>query len=215
MINRIKEYIEFKGISIHKFEQSVGMSNGAFANALKKGKTIYAASIANIVETYKDLSPEWLLTGRGNMIKSEENESMHPTHEDNDQIPFYAIDFLGGFAEMFNAQDTEPDGYLSSSLIRDAECWCKLTGHSMEPTIDDGDMIALKAENNWASSMKKGNIYAIITSNGLRTVKRLGSAKDENMMKLEPDNEDYKPLEIEKSSITHVFKVLGNLHRFE
>lgn len=213
MLNRIKQYIDYKNISIHKFEQSVGMSNGAFANALKKGTTIYADRIANILKTYTDLSPKWVLTGEGHML-TEDFEQDKVNISATEGVPFYEVDFLGGFAEMYNDQHTEPDGYISEDVVKGADCWCKLTGHSMEPTIQDGDLIALKAYKDWSNNMISGQIYAIITTNGLRTVKRIGKAKNESILKLEPDNNEYKPLEIEKNNVTHVFKVVGLVHKF-
>ena len=213
MLNRIKQYIDYKNISIHKFEQSVGMSNGAFANALKKGTTIYADRIANILKTYTDLSPKWVLTGEGHML-TEDFAQDKVNISATEGIPYYEVDFLGGFAEMYNDQHTEPDGYISEDVVKGADCLCKLTGHSMEPTIKDGDLIALKANKDWSKNMISGQIYAIITTNGLRTVKRIGKAKNESILKLEPDNNEYKPLEIEKNNVTHVFKVVGLVHKF-
>uniref|UniRef100_UPI0039E4DC5A S24 family peptidase n=1 Tax=Dysgonomonas sp. TaxID=1891233 RepID=UPI0039E4DC5A len=30
-----------------------------------------------------------------------------------------------------------------------ADCWCNVTGHSMEPSISHGDIIALKEIKEW------------------------------------------------------------------
>ena len=67
-LSRIKKFIDSKGISIRMFEQSVGMSNGSFASQLKNNKTIGVDKIENILQTYTEVNPVWLLTGQGKML---------------------------------------------------------------------------------------------------------------------------------------------------
>ena len=212
MLNRIKEYLDYKKISIRKFEISIGMANGAFGTALKKGTTIHADKLETILNVYRDISAEWLMTGRGQMLLPE--NPMTSKFIGSGVVPFFDVDFLGGFAELYNEQKVVPDGYMSAEIIKGAECWCVLTGHSMEPSIADGDLIALKEETDWTNTITNGQMYAIITSNGLRTVKRVEKSNDKTVLKLCPDNSNYKPLEIEVLKITKVFKVLGCLHKF-
>uniref|UniRef100_UPI0039A5F730 hypothetical protein n=1 Tax=Ornithobacterium rhinotracheale TaxID=28251 RepID=UPI0039A5F730 len=69
-LQRIKEYIDYKGITNKEFEINVGFSNGAFASQLKRGRTIGVDKLENILSSYPEISPEWLLTGKGEMLKS-------------------------------------------------------------------------------------------------------------------------------------------------
>ena len=75
ILERIKEYIDYKGLTISKFEQSVGMSNATFGSALKRGGAIGTDKLENILSTYPDLSPLWVVTGEGSMIRIQEIES--------------------------------------------------------------------------------------------------------------------------------------------
>jgi len=68
-LKRIKEYIDFKGITVSAFEKSVGFSNGLFGGQLKRNKTIGIDKLENILKTYPDLNADWVLTGRGNMLR--------------------------------------------------------------------------------------------------------------------------------------------------
>lgn len=68
-LQRLKEYIDLKGITIRAFELSLGMSNGSFSSQLKNNRTIGVDKLENILNQYNDINIEWLLTGRGNMIK--------------------------------------------------------------------------------------------------------------------------------------------------
>ena len=68
VLQRLKEFIDYKGISIAAFEKSIGMSNASFGKSLKMGGTIGADKIENILSVYPDLSAEWLMCGKGDMI---------------------------------------------------------------------------------------------------------------------------------------------------
>jgi len=72
-VKRIKEYIDYKGISIRKFEESIGFSNGAFASQYKKNKTIGVDKVEKILQVYLDINPVWLLTGQDSMILQDQD----------------------------------------------------------------------------------------------------------------------------------------------
>ncbi len=65
--NRIKTFCKEEGIPVSAFEESIGVSNG-YVNAISK--SIGLDKINSIVETYSNLNIEWLLTGRGDMLKT-------------------------------------------------------------------------------------------------------------------------------------------------
>lgn len=85
-LKRIKEYIDFKGISNKAFEISVGFSNGAFASQLKNNKTIGVDKLENILKTYKELNPNWVLLGEGEMLKISKNDSSNSNQSIEDII---------------------------------------------------------------------------------------------------------------------------------
>lgn len=84
MLNRIKKYIDYKGISVSAFEKSIGMSNASFGKSLKNGGSIGGDKLEIILSVYPDINAEWLLTGDGEMLKS--TSKMKISHIDNDWI---------------------------------------------------------------------------------------------------------------------------------
>lgn len=68
---KLNEYIIIKGISLYAFENSLGVSRGSISKAIKERKSIGSHVLENILSTYVDLNPDWLLTGRGTMLRSE------------------------------------------------------------------------------------------------------------------------------------------------
>ena len=130
-------------------------------------------------------------------------------------VPYYNIDFLGGFDLVVNDQTIMPDYYIDFKPYENATCWCNITGHSMEPEINQGDIIALKKIDD-TSFLPFGEIYAIVTRNDMRTVKRLGPGSTKDTFTLIPANKcgDYAPQEIKKSDILYIYKVMGCMKRF-
>ncbi len=73
MIKRLGQYIAEKDISYYLFENSIKASRGSISKAVKNNKSIGSNVIENILTTYVDLNPVWLLTGKGEMLLSGEN----------------------------------------------------------------------------------------------------------------------------------------------
>lgn len=74
-IDRISQLIEHKELSVRAFELSIGASNGAFGRAIRNRTDISSEWLSIIVEKYPDINPNWLLTGRGEMIRNEESQA--------------------------------------------------------------------------------------------------------------------------------------------
>jgi hypothetical protein len=68
-IERISEYLNFKIITPHKFEQTVHLSNGYFQKQLRNKGSIGSDILIKIADNYNDLDIIWVLTGEGNMLK--------------------------------------------------------------------------------------------------------------------------------------------------
>ncbi|WP_172918275.1 hypothetical protein [Capnocytophaga canis] len=68
-VERMLQYLEYKGITKYRFSKDTGLSNGF----LDKNRNIGSDKCEIISEVYTDLSMEWLITGRGQMIRSSDN----------------------------------------------------------------------------------------------------------------------------------------------
>lgn len=70
ILQRITEISEIEGVSISKIEQKIGASKGVLYKAIQKNTDIQSKWIVLIVENFPMYNAEWLLTGRGEKIKS-------------------------------------------------------------------------------------------------------------------------------------------------
>ena len=127
--------------------------------------------------------------------------------------PYYDVDFLGGFDLTFNNQTINPEYNIDfKPFNKPGVTWVNITGHSMEPKINHGDIIALKECR--LEDVQYGEIYAVVLDT-IRTVKILRKAKDPNRMRYVPINEEnYDEQEYDNSRILRIFEVLGNISRF-
>ncbi len=214
-LERIKEYIDYKGLNIKKFEEAVGFSNGSFASQLKNKRTIGVDKLENILNVFKEINPEWLLTGRGEMLLPEKSDALPVKNYNRLGCPYYNVDFQGGFELFYNNQTAMPEYFIDfSPYNKEGALWCNVSGKSMEPEISNGDMILIKEVQAWQDYLDFDDIYGIVTSNGFRTIKRIKKGSSKNTFTLVPANPDYESQEILKTMIMHIFKVLCAVKKF-
>lgn len=89
-VQRIKEFIDNQGISIRAFEQKISASNGLIRKAIMNNTDIQGKWLSLIVDNYPHLNTEWLLTGRGSMLKS------NGTITNNQSIKGNSNNMIGG-----------------------------------------------------------------------------------------------------------------------
>lgn len=210
--NRLFEFIRSKNITISDFERISGISTG-YVHKIKN--TIGKRVMWDIQRAFPELNADWLLTGNGNMLNSVIDKSSDtPNVNYTKGVPYYNVDFIGGFDIVLNDQTTMPEYLIDFKKYNEATCWCNVTGHSMEPEITHGDIIALKKVEDF-SFLPLGEVYAIVTTNGMRTIKRIGPSENKDCYSLIPTNKspEYGIQELPKSMISVVFQVLGCMKR--
>lgn len=148
------------------------------------------------------------ISNLGDRVSALENT---PTISYSHGKPYYNVDFLGGFDIVLNDQTINPEYLIDFKKYDDADCWCNVSGQSMEPLISNGDIIAIKQLFDWREFLLYGEVYGIVTKD-MRTVKLVTkSPKGDDYLHLVPVNksEEYQPQDIPVKLITHVFQVLG------
>lgn len=223
ILSRIQEIASNEGITIGAMERTIGASKGVLSRAINNGTDIQAKWLSIIVENYPRYSTGWLLTGAGSMLKDdlkgiqtadEANPSTLPTTSMNPSVgtPYYDVDFIGGFDEVFNSQVNIPATNIVIRGFEKASLWCNVTGHSMEPKINHGDIIALRQCT--LNDIQYGEIYAVVLDT-IRTIKILRRSPDPGKLRFIPINtEDYDEQEFDKSRIVNVFEVIGRISKF-
>ena len=199
----IKDLIKKKKLSIREVANELGISEQGLQKLIRENSTK--------IETLEALSSILEVS----ISVFFDKEQYKPMISYTNGVPYYETDFIGGFDLIFNDQTTTPTYLIDFKKYNDADCWCNITGHSMEPEITHGDIIALKEVQDWDKFLPLGEVYAIVTNNDLRTVKRIGAGSQKGFFNLVPTNKspEYGVQEIPINMIVKVFRVLGCMKR--
>lgn len=202
----------YLGLSSKDFATQAGIDPSNYSS-IETGKRSFGNRVMrDICDTF-DVNIDWLRTGEGEMLKPDDNLPM--INYDNRGVPYYDVDFIGGFDLVVNDQSTNPNYYIDCRPYNDATCWVNVTGHSMEPGLCSGDMVALKQIASWSEFLLLGEIYAIVTDD-FRTIKMITKSEREDCYRLVPLNKspEYHEQDLPKRLIRNIFKVQGSIKRY-
>ena len=188
------------------FCEKIGASN-TFINSMRR--SVGHEKLFRIKQEFPDLSIDWLLYGEGEML----NSQSQAVEVGGKQIPFFDVEFEGGYDVMVNDQTRTAASFINVPYETRATHACRITGRSMQPDIYSGDVILLQYIEDF-SWLPLGDIYAIVTTNDMRTVKRLARSENDENYLLVPSNAEYQAQELPKRLIRNVFRVVGTIRMF-
>ncbi|EKB60958.1 helix-turn-helix domain-containing protein [Bergeyella zoohelcum] len=84
--DRIRQIIDYKGISINKFSLQIGVSNSYFNKILRDNNSVGSDKIEKILREYPEINPEWLILGSGEMFKNNNTITQTTTGDNNISI---------------------------------------------------------------------------------------------------------------------------------
>ena len=206
----ISLYLAKKGVSEYEYYKNSGTTRGI----LGQNNGISEDNISRFLAYAPDVNPEWLLTGKGNMLKGENTDKFSsPIVSYNSEVgqPYYDVDFLGGFSEIYNSQVSSPKHNIIVPGFDRAHLWCNVTGHSMEPQISHGDIIALRPCT--IDDIQYGEMYAVVLDT-IRTIKIIRRGSSKKFLRYVPINPNFDEQEFEVNRIVNVFDVIGSISKF-
>lgn len=214
ILSRIQELAINEGITIGALERKIGASKGVLSRAINNGTDIQAKWLTILVENYPNYSPSWILTGKGNMIISQntdmKNEELPVAHrtESNEGIPLIPINAMAGaFTGDQSVMEYECDRYIIPSF-KGADFLIGVKGGSMYPRYNSGDIVACKRLNLQDLFFQWNKVYVLDTDQG-PLIKRIKPGKDKEHVTIVSDNKEYEPFELAIDHIYHVALVVG------
>lgn len=214
ILSRIQELAINEGITIGALERKIGASKGVLSRAINNGTDIQAKWLTILVENYPNYSPSWILTGKGNMIISQntdmKNEKLPVAHrtESNEGIPLIPINAMAGaFTGDQSVMEYECDRYIIPSF-KGADFLIGVKGSSMYPRYNSGDIVACKRLNLQDLFFQWNKVYVLDTDQG-PLIKRIKPGTDKYHVTIVSDNKDYEPFELAIDHIYHVALVVG------
>lgn len=228
--DRIKLFCKAEGITISAFEISIGASNG-YVNAIAKSIGIDRLNI--LLEKYPNINLEWLLAGKGEMLKTNCTSQQYSVQE----VPVVKHKYTDNSTNShdFGSQNnqTRPRipfdaaaGSLSIALGSVSENECELLpviptfprydftiiarGESMEPQYMSGDELACLFIKD-SSFIQWGRTHVLDTAQGV-VVKRIFD--NGISITCKSNNQAYPDFDIPKEDVYHIALVVGLLRHF-
>ena len=191
-----------------EFAANVGVSRSMITEISKGRSSVGTSSIQNIVFMY-NISAEWLLTGRGEMLKQNESEKV-AHHTDNPKegiplIPFSAM--AGALMGEQTALEYECERYVVPAFSG-ADFLMQVKGSSMVPTYISGDIVACRRVPMSDLFFQWNKPYVLDTAQGA-IIKRIKPGSDKQHVLIVSDNKDYDPFELPYEDIYAVALVIG------
>lgn len=204
---RIEIFIERQGIKRSVFEKSCGFSNGYTRN-LKENPS--ATKIEDILNAYPELNRVWLLSGEGNMLKSDSDAAYsEDSVEDGYYVPLVPISVMAGELTSFDSEGVEARNCERVvSPIKGVDLAFPVLGDSMEPEYPNGSKVFVMKINHY-DFIAFGNVYVLDTTNGplLKKVKR---SEHEGCIKCVSLNEaaGYEPFDVPLRTVRAMYRVI-------
>lgn len=215
-----------------------------FANILGVSPQTISAWVARstfdselIYTKCSDMSADWLLTGKGPMLKNEISASASPLHltptipiddisNEPEAIPFAEAARSGlhpiplvtqkaaaGFGNGdFSIEESDVKEYYVIPKFKycHVDFMIEVSGLSMYPHFNPGDVIACSILRN-SQFLQWNKCHVIATREQGILVKRLMPGEDKKHLRAISDNKEYPPFEIPVDEITGIAVVVGHV----
>ncbi len=84
-MNWLQQFIDYKGISVFAFEKKIG-KRSTIQKAIRDGSNLGSNILSKIIDEFPEINPLWLLTGKGEMLRSEDQKKEVPAARDEKYI---------------------------------------------------------------------------------------------------------------------------------
>lgn len=206
-IERIKTLMENFGVTQSEFAKRISIDASNFSKHLT-GKLPVSDSLINRIVADLGVSKEWLCTGKGYMFRPSDNdahshirtltlpsEAIIPEARNGAKV--YGLDVTAGnLARDRMFTEDLVIGSIDVPFINPDCSIVKVSGDSMKPVINNGDMIAIREIKN-PQLIFWGQIYVILLED-YRMVKYIRKHDNPDRVILRSENKEYDDIEIEK-----------------
>lgn len=228
VVERLKEYLSVKGITVSKAESMIKVSNGTLSKPFKKGTTIKTDTLEKFLNYFTDLNAAWLFSDNENVemeigydVEANNNIVTEPTKEsfipkvvtvDNQgkenilMVPVPAqAGYLNGIGDPEYLQSLP--SYRLPKLNNGTFRMFEVKGHSMYPTIHAGAIAVGEWCEDWLNDIKDNQIYIIVSKEDGIVIKRVLNRieKYDNLFLKSDNRSEYPSYPISPEDIVEVW----------
>lgn len=227
---RLQEYLDRMGISASVFYRSTGLSRGLM-DSDKLHQSLSTDKVATIIATYPDLSLEWLITGEGSMLRSEDGIRFEETIQrapvqlhrisgksrdsvvSEQSVPLYGVEATAGIMAQGDMSDYIID-HISIPHMPKVDGALVVTGDSMYPIIKSGDIVLYKVFQDFRHIIY-GQMYlvsVIMEGDTLVLVKYVYKVEGaDDFILLVSENKHHEPFKVPLSSVRSLALIKGSI----
>jgi phage repressor protein C with HTH and peptisase S24 domain len=214
---RILQFADTLGISKREFYKIIDVSRGT----LESKTGITEDTLAKFIAIYPQVNIEWLMTGRGDALKSQtiqinETEPQMSVYKlrtdyygvERQQIPLYEIEASAGLSTLLSPDIKQiPLDYITVPNAPKCDGAVFVRGDSMYPVLKAGDIVCYKTIHN-IDNIYFGEMYLIdvdVEGDQYLTFKYVQkSSKGDDYVCLASHNDHHASKDILKSSIRSI-----------
>lgn len=203
---RLRQYIEYKGVTTQEFEKMADLSNGAVS---KMGDNTRTSTLDKISNSFPDLNINWLRMGIGNMLITPAQKPTPKNVVEVEELPLIPISAMAGAlsGSDMSFMEYECERYIVP-IFKGADFLIRLQGDSMMPKYMSGDIVACQRVPLDRLWFQWGKTYVIDTRQGA-LVKRIEPSDKEGFISIHSENPLYKPFDLPTEEINGVALVKG------
>lgn len=227
----ISLYLAKKGVSDYEYYKVSGTTRGI----LGQNNGISEDNISRFLAYAPDVNHEWLLTGKGSMLKPTTQEPhvttqpstptakdrlpeafrcLDPQHSTHELIPLVSQKVAAGFgnADFAITERDVKEYYIIPKWKRQhVDFMIEVTGDSMQPKYNAGDIVGCTIIHN-SGFIQWNRPHVIATREQGLLIKRLMPGTTASSLSAVSENTQYPPFDIPKDEITGIAIVIGHVN---
>lgn len=204
-------YLTEKGVTPYEFYRASGVTRGV----LQQNNGISEDNIARFLAYAPDVNIEWLITGKGEMLKDkhinyqrQKELAYHVPEGSHEGIPLIPVEAMAGaLTSERTVLEYECERYVVP-VFKGADFLIPVKGSSMYPKYSSGDIVACQRVPMSDLFFQWNKVYVIDTNQGA-LIKRIKPGSTPDKVLIVSDNEKYDPFELPISAIHAVALVIG------
>lgn len=202
---RILQYVDTLSISKRDFYAKTGISRGT----LESKTGITEETISKFLATYGNVSPEWLISGKGpvenSSLSNVRSSSSYKEKVYEEQcVPLYDLEAVAGLKVLFDNGKENILDLIRIPHLPKCDGAVYVTGDSMYPLLKSGDIVLYKEISDIRNNIFFGEMYLLslnIEGDEYITVKYLHKSEQKEYIKLVSYNQHHEPKDVPMSAI--------------
>lgn len=212
--DRIQYIIDYKGITIPKFANTIGVKTPQAIRELIKGNTkSLSADMRNKILSYMpEINSAWLIAGQGEPFNNGKSHDVNDNSSDYFLVPLVNIDSVGGMqsSNALTSGEQFIERLIPFTGAKPGDKAIYQSGDSMTPTIPPGSIMQIRRVDDWQEYFGYGNTFVLWLRDDRRITKQILKYKPDpqNYVTCHSFNPDSADEELPKRMIREVWKII-------